>query len=63
MARMAMARALISFPVAIPYNNIDLRRMDKYFMRRVSLILADGDLPIGSLDLAGESGHVTIDEG
>jgi hypothetical protein len=31
-------------------------------MRRVSLILADGNLQVGSLDLAGESGHAIFDE-
>ena len=31
-------------------------------MRRVSFIFADGKLPIGSLDLTGESGRMTIDE-
>jgi hypothetical protein len=45
-----------------PYNDIDLRRMDKYFMRRVSFISADGKLHFGSLDMAGEPGHTTIDE-
>ena len=31
-------------------------------MRRVSFIFADGRLQIGSMDLAGDSGHATIDE-